>query len=180
MLAPMRLLTLTLLVVLVAACGGNGEGETTRNATTAGETTAAEPIATAVIATADGEVEFSIEVADDDMERAQGLMSRTSLPENAGMVFLYPEPTDGAFWMKNTLIPLSIAFFDADGTILRILDMEPCRSDPCPLYDPGTPFTGALEVNRGAFERLGVREGDRIELRGIPGQPAALTTTSSA
>jgi uncharacterized membrane protein (UPF0127 family) len=67
--------------------------------------------------------------------------------------------------MKNTLIPLSIAFYDVDGTILRILDMEPCRSDPCRVYDPGVRYAGALEVNQGAFERWGVREGDRLELR---------------
>lgn len=170
MLAPMRLFALALLIAILAGCGGDDDGATTETA----------PGATAVITTADGEVELSVEVADDDEERAQGLMFRKTLPEKAGMVFLYTEPTEGSFWMKNTLIPLSIAFFDADGTILRILDMEPCRSDPCPSYAPGVAFTGALEVNRGAFERLGVHEGDTIELRGIPTQSGALTTTSSA
>jgi uncharacterized membrane protein (UPF0127 family) len=174
MLAPMRPLALTLLVVLVAACGGNGDG-----ATTAGETTTGEAGATAVITTAEGEVEFSIEVADDEGERARGLMGRTSLAENAGMVFIYPEPIQGAFWMKNTLIPLSIAFYDAEGTIVRILDMEPCRADPCPVYAPGVPFLGALEVNQGAFDRPAVREGDHIEVRGITASAAALTTASS-
>ena len=174
MLAPMRPLALALLIALVAGCGGGGDGATTEAAPQAA------PKAAAVITTADGEVEVSIEVADDDEERAQGLMFRTSLAEKAGMVFLYGEPTEGSFWMKNTLIPLSIAFFDADGTIVRILDMKPCRSDPCPLYTPGVPFTGALEVNRGAFDRFGVREGDTIELRGISTQSGALTTTSSA
>jgi uncharacterized protein len=170
MLAPMRPLALALLIALLAGCGGDDDGATSETA----------PGATAVITTADEEVELSIEVADDEAERSRGLMFRTSLEEDAGMVFLYPEPTAGSFWMKNTLIPLSIAFFDADGTILRILDMEPCEGDPCPLYTPGVAFTGALEVNRGAFERLGVREGDTIELRGIPAQSGALTTTSSA
>ena len=174
MLAPMRLLAPALLVALLTACGGGGDPETV------GATTAGEPDATAVISTAGDDVELAVEVADDDAERARGLMFRTSLAEDAGMVFLYPEATAGAFWMKNTLIPLSIAFFDADGAILRILDMEPCESEPCPLYDPGVAFTGALEVNQGAFERLGVREGDRIELRGIDAGPGALTTTSSA
>jgi uncharacterized membrane protein (UPF0127 family) len=176
MLAPMRRLSLLLLVPLalaVAGCGGDDDGAT-------GGTTRPEARATAVITTAEGEVELSVEVADDDAERARGLMFRTSLPENDGMVFLFPEATAGAFWMKDTLIPLSIAFFDAEGRILRILHMEPCRADPCPLYDPEVPFSGALEVNRGAFERLNVREGDRIELRGIAASPAALTTTSSA
>jgi uncharacterized protein len=168
----MRPLALLLLVVLLTACGGGDEGAAT------GTTTAGEPEATALITTADEEVELSVEVADDEAERARGLMLRTSLPDDAGMVFLYPEPTEGSFWMKNTLIPLSIAFFDAEGTILRILDMEPCREDPCPLYTPGVAFTGALEVNLGAFTRLGVLEGDRIELLGIGAEPGALTSTS--
>jgi uncharacterized protein len=169
MLAPMRLLALVLLLILAAACGGDGDGEA-----------APESRPTAVIATDAGEVHITIEVADTDEERARGLMGRTSIPANAGMVFVYPEPTTGAFWMKNTLFPLSIAFYDENGTILRILDMEPCRDDPCPLYDPEVPFIGALEVNQGAFERLGVREGDRIELRGIQTADEALTSASSA
>jgi uncharacterized protein len=180
MLAPMSRPSLVLLVLLVllslagAGCGGDEDGQAT------GGTTRPEARATAVITTAEGEVELSVEVADDDAERARGLMFRTSLPQNEGTVFLFPEPTATAFWMKNTLIPLSIAFFDAEGTILRILHMEPCRADPCPLYDPEVPFTGALEVNRGAFERLDIREGDHIELRGIAASPTALTPTSSA
>jgi uncharacterized membrane protein (UPF0127 family) len=67
--------------------------------------------------------------------------------------------------MKNTLIPLSVAFYGARGRILRILDMAPCRSDPCRTYDPGVAFRGALEVNRGTFRHWGVRAGDRIALR---------------
>ena len=168
-----RLLTGLVLVALVAACGGNGDGAT---GTVDGE---AEARATAVITIDGGEVQFAVEVADTDAERARGLMGRTSLAEDAGMVFVYPEPIQGAFWMKNTLIPLSIAFYDAEGTIVRILDMEPCRADPCPVYDPGVPFLGALEVNQGAFDRLAVREGDHIEVRGITASAAALTTASS-
>jgi uncharacterized protein len=154
MLAPMRQLALILVLVLaVAGCGGGGEGEND----------AAGP--TVVIETDDGEKEIAVEIADTDDERAVGLMGRTSLPADAGMLFVYPGPTEGAYWMKDTLIPLSIAFYDVDGTILRILDMEPCRRDPCPVYDPGVRYAGALEVNQGAFERWGVREGDRLELR---------------
>ncbi len=80
------------------------------------------------------------------------------------MVFMFFEESSGGFWMKNTLIPLSIAFFDEQGTILRILDMDPCERDPCPTYDPDTSYWGALEVNRGAFEDWGISEGDRITI----------------
>ena len=91
-------------------------------------------------------------------------MGRTELAPEAGMIFVFPNDVSGAFWMKNTLIPLSIAFYAEDGRILRILDMEPCAEDPCPLYDPGVPYRGALEVNEGAFDRWTVREGDHVRL----------------
>jgi uncharacterized membrane protein (UPF0127 family) len=119
---------------------------------------------TAVIETDDGPVRIAVEVADTDEERQRGLMNRRSLPEDAGMVFVFESDTSGGFWMKNTLIPLSIAFYDASGKILRILDMEPCRADPCMVYDPGVVYRGALEVNKGAFKRWGVSEGDVLEL----------------
>jgi uncharacterized membrane protein (UPF0127 family) len=105
-----------------------------------------------------------VEVAQTDRQRARGLMFRKSLPEDAGMVFVYFSEQEGAFWMKNTRIPLSIAFFGRGGRILRILDMEPCRKDPCKLYDPDVGFWGALEVNRGAFDRWEVEEGDVINI----------------
>jgi uncharacterized membrane protein (UPF0127 family) len=141
-------LALVLLLALAAGCGGKDDGGPK-----------------VVIETADGDVEVAVEIADTPQERARGLMGRTSLPEDAGMIFVYPGPTEGAYWMKNTLIPLSIAFYDGTGEILRILDMEPCRREPCPLYDPGVQYAGALEVNQGAFERMDVREGDRLELK---------------
>jgi uncharacterized protein len=132
--------------LVLAGCGGDGD----------------EP--SAVIETGDEEVVVRVEVADTDAERQRGLMERQSLDTDAGMLFLFPESVRGAFWMKNTLIPLSIAFYDEDGRILRILDMQPCRHDPCPLYDPDVAYRGALEVNLGAFARWGVREGDRLRL----------------
>lgn len=142
-------LALSVLVLLsAAACGGGGEVEGAR----------------VVIETQAGEQEVAVEVADTDPERQRGLMQRTSLAADAGMVFVFPSETAGGFWMKNTLIPLSIAFYDAERRIVRILDMEPCRRDPCPVYDPGVAYVGALEVNRGAFRRWNVSEGDRLRL----------------
>jgi uncharacterized protein len=103
-------------------------------------------------------------VADTSAEREQGLMGRQSLDSDAGMVFVFPRDTKNAFWMKDTLIPLSIAFYDDGGRIVSLLDMNPCRAEPCPLYSPGVAYRGALEVNRGAFDRWGVRVGDRLRL----------------
>lgn len=117
-----------------------------------------------VLHVAQGERRYllEVEVADTPLRRARGLMFRKRLGEDEGMVFLFPAPTTDGFWMKNTLIPLSIAFFDQDGTILRVLDMEPCRADPCPVYRPGVVYQGALEVNRGWFARRGLTPGARV------------------
>jgi len=92
------------------------------------------------------------------------LMGRESLSPYDGMVFLWEEPVVSTFWMKDTLIPLSIAFWDEDGRIVSILDMDPCTEDPCPTYGPDEPFVGAVEVDRGTFERHGVTLGDRVQL----------------
>ncbi|MBI4260287.1 MAG: DUF192 domain-containing protein [Actinobacteria bacterium] len=91
-------------------------------------------------------------------------MGRTDLARDRGMVFLFEGPTTGSFWMKDTLIPLQIAFWDEDGRIVSILSMEPCEEDPCPLYSPGASYVGALEVNAGALSEAGVEEEDRVAL----------------
>ena len=120
---------------------------------------------TATIATRAGAtVTLRVELARTPAARAQGLMNRRSLGDKAGMAFLYPEPHRGGFWMKNTLIPLDIAFADARGRILRILTMQPCRRDPCRIYYPNVAYRTALEVNAGSFRRWGVRAGDRLRI----------------
>lgn len=80
------------------------------------------------------------------------------------MAFLWTEDTVTAFHMRETLIPLTVAFFDGEGRILRLLEMAPCVADPCPAYDPGLRYRGALEVNGGALMRRGVRVGDRLRI----------------
>lgn len=114
-----------------------------------------------------GDATVGAEVADTQAERATGLMNREHLDEDAGMLFVYTEPTKGAFWMKNTLIPLSIAFITRRSGTLRVvsvLDMEPCRKEPCTLYSPGVSYLLALEVNQGFYEREGVEEGAEVTL----------------
>lgn len=116
------------------------------------------------VSTAQGETPFRVEVADTEAARERGLMGRTELADGAGMLFVWPEDTTASFWMKDTLIPLSVAFIAADGRIMRILDMEPCPADPCPTYDPRASYRMALEVRQGSFARNGVRVGDRATL----------------
>ncbi|MDQ3619029.1 MAG: DUF192 domain-containing protein [Actinomycetota bacterium] len=157
------LLAILCAALLVApACGGDEQepsSESSRGVSKEGF-----PLKTAIIETNDEPVMLTVEVAETDEDRARGLMGRTSLPDDQGMVFIFFEEHFGGFWMKNTLIPLSIAFFDQDGAILDILDMKPCQKDPCPTYDPGVSYWGALEVNRGAFEDWGVSVGDRVRM----------------
>jgi uncharacterized protein len=123
------------------------------------------PHGTATITTPHARVSLRVEIADNDTRREQGLMFRRRLAAKSGMAFVWRRDVDGAFWMKNTLIPLSIAFYDARGRIVRLVDMAPCRADPCPVYDPQTTYRGALEVNRGAFRRWKVKVGDRVVVR---------------
>lgn len=151
--------------LVMAACGNDGDSEPQTRGTRASPSPSVTfDTATVLIDTDEGSVLIDAEVAETDRQRELGLMHRESLPRDAGMVFIFFEPQQGGFWMKNTLIPLSIAFFDVDGKILEILDMEPCRQDPCEIYDPGVSYMGALEVNQGAFDRWNVEEGDFIQL----------------
>ena len=122
------------------------------------------PNARISIITTGGPVGVSVEVADTNAERAQGLSGRAELGSADGMAFLFDGPTTGRFWMKDTTIPLSIAFWDSSRRIVRIIQMAPCGTEPCPTYRPPVPYVGALEVNRGFFEQHGVKVGDRIAI----------------
>jgi uncharacterized protein len=99
-------------------------------------------------------VAFRPELALDSETRSVGLMRRQRAPKD-GMLFVFPEPSSGGFWMKNTLVPLRIVFFDRHGRRVRALRMEPCRRDPCRIYDPGRMYRFALEL--GATDRRPAR-----------------------
>ncbi|MDQ3877168.1 MAG: DUF192 domain-containing protein [Actinomycetota bacterium] len=119
---------------------------------------------TVLIDTSHGSVLVHVLVAQTPDQWSYGLMNRDSVPADAGMIFLFESPTTSGFWMKDTKVPLSIAFFDVHGKIERILDMDPCAKAPCRMYSPGLTYNGALEVNQGAFEKWGVSSGDTIHL----------------
>jgi uncharacterized protein len=107
---------------------------------------------------------LTVQVADTQEKRDKGLMFVRKLPKNEGMLFVFSGKTYGGFWMKNTLIPLSIAFLDSDGKILKILDMVPCKEDECPTYDPELSYHYAIEVNLGWFEKNQIKVGDFVKL----------------
>ncbi|CAN5641165.1 DUF192 domain-containing protein [soil metagenome] len=114
-------------------------------------------------------ISITVEIAEREEQRSYGLMERATLPDDAGMIFIYgsQQRADAGFWMYRTRIPLDIAFLDANGTILTILGMEPCPDmDPrgCRTYPPGVPYFSALEVNRGYLAARGIGIGDRVVL----------------
>jgi uncharacterized membrane protein (UPF0127 family) len=106
-----------------------------------------------------------VDVAETAQEQRKGLMGIETLPEDEGMAFVFDEPSDTTFWMKDTLIPLSIAFLDESGRVIGVRDMQPCEADPCPTYGVDRPFVLAIEANLGWFDRAGIEVGDRAELR---------------
>jgi uncharacterized protein len=120
--------------------------------------------ATLLIHTSTGLLTIHARVAETSEAHQRGLAGRRALAPDSGMAFVFGEPVRARFWMKDTLIPLSIAFWGRDGRIVSIMDMPLCRADPCPSYRASTPYVGALEVNLGFFRRHRVRVGDRIEL----------------
>ena len=107
-----------------------------------------------------GGIEIRVELADEPAERQTGLMFRESLAENQGMLFAYPEERTLGFWMKNTLIPLDIAYIDREGRIVDIKQMEPQSAE---THNSAAPAMYALEMNQGWFEANGIRIGDLIE-----------------
>jgi uncharacterized membrane protein (UPF0127 family) len=90
-------------------------------------------------------VPFRPELAVTSSQRSLGLMNRRKAPAD-GMLFVFRRDTSGGFWMKNTLVPLTIVFFDAEGKRVRRLSMTPCRRDPCPIYEPRRRYRFALEL----------------------------------
>jgi uncharacterized protein len=122
---------------------------------------------------ADGEVcRLCLWVAETSVQRQRGLMGVTDLGGADGMVFSYEGPASGAFWMRGTPMPLSIAFFAADGSFVSAADMEPCltgASADCPRYSATGPYTAAIEVPQGRLAELGIGPGSRLELATGPG-----------
>jgi len=147
---PISLLAAALLATPIAACHADAQ----KSAATA---KALMPIS---IATATGAHKFSVEVARTNEEQARGLMFRTSLPKDGGMIFPYEPARPASFWMKNTLIPLDMIFIRADGSIARIADntvpesLEPVSS--------GEPVAAILEIAGGRSAELGISEGDKV------------------
>ena len=163
---------LTLLFVsllLMSGCSGEksetpAENDSTTAAT--GETTstaeAGTPEATlTIINSASERVPVRVEIANTRDEQERGLMERTELPEDAGMLFVFNRERILSFWMKNTLIPLSIAYINSDRRIIDIQEMQPLDETTHPSAEPAQ---YALEVNQGFFADHGIEVGNEVEL----------------
>ncbi|MDX2227688.1 MAG: DUF192 domain-containing protein [Verrucomicrobiae bacterium] len=107
---------------------------------------------------------LKVEIAADDPSRTLGLMHRESLPEERGMLFVFETPRSMGFWMKDTLVPLSIAYLDSEGRVLEIYNMEPRSLQNVPSQSDQVVF--ALEVNRGWFARNAVSVGTQVRVTG--------------
>lgn len=126
------------------------------------------PVVGGCLIAEDRKVAVELEVATLPEQRRKGLMGRTELAPDSGMLFLYKTPREPGhgFWMYRTQIPLDIAYLDGSGVIRAIRHMPPCtssRSSECPSYPAGVAFSAALEMNQGFFGREGVQVGDRLK-----------------
>lgn len=174
------LLRLMVATLAVAACASSEDpatpAATATSPTTSATTTAPQvpdlhpsiddwPAGTVEVVV-DGEAHrVAVRIAETPEQRAHGLMEVPDLPEGTGMWFAYPEEVTGPFWMKDTLVPLDIAFVGADGRIVSIADAVPCADqDPCPRYAPEGPYQHVLEVPAGHLDRIGAGVGTTVRL----------------
>jgi uncharacterized membrane protein (UPF0127 family) len=120
---------------------------------------------TLVLKTETGDHNFNVEVATTREEQALGLMFRRSLPENAGMLFIYQQPQPAVMWMKNTFIPLDMVFIAPDGRVLRIeINTEPFSTAMIPSEGA---VSAVLELNAGQADKIGLKRGDKVVYPGL-------------
>lgn len=165
-------------IFVLGACSAGGEDSTSESVAPASSVVAPEgagvvpegfTAVTLVVTRADGSTEeWCVWLADDQAERGRGLMFVTDpdLGGKDGMVFVFPGDSRASFYMKNTLLALSIAYIGADGRVVSTTDMEPCPADSanCPLYPAGGPYRLALEVPKGGLSALGITDDSRVSL----------------
>jgi uncharacterized protein len=142
-----RLVALFALLLVASGCGDGGP----------------QRIVTVSLTNGSAKLEIEAEVASTPEQRTTGLSGRVSLREGAGMLFLYATPVKTGFWMKDTLIPLDIAFIH-DGFVAEIHTMTPCTREPCLLTTPAAAYTSTLEVNAGVFDRAGITVGSTVAI----------------
>lgn len=152
-------------MIFLVACSGVGEAtrvgeaapgvETTRSAiTTVPPIDEGDLVGWELAPVSVGQEILLVAVADDPDEMAQGLMGVEDFGDLDGMLFAFEPESFTGFWMKDSPVPLDIAFFDRDGILVDALTMEPCDEDPCPVYLASGPFAWALETPAGSLGEL--------------------------
>jgi len=117
------------------------------------------------IFTGAGPIKIRAEFARTPEEWQKGLMNRSSLDKNSGMLFIFPDEKTRSFWMKNTLIPLDMVFISSTGRVNEIAAFAPCeQNEACESYNSKTPARYVLEINAGAAEKWKILEGDLLEI----------------
>jgi uncharacterized protein len=146
---PTRLAAQAVLLAAVAFLGAVAAAQT-----------GPQPTLPTVRLTAGGMYVIQAEVAQSAQERATGMMFRTEMPTNTGMLFAFDQAAPHCFWMSNTLLPLSIAFIADDGTVVNVDDMQPrSTTNHCAAQ----PVRYALEMNQGWFAKRGIKAGSRLQ-----------------
>ncbi|HRH93750.1 MAG TPA: DUF192 domain-containing protein [Candidatus Peribacteria bacterium] len=112
-------------------------------------------------------VVLQVDIADTPQARSEGLKYITQMPEDRGMLFVFPQEQLLAFWMQDTKIPLDIVFFDAEGRFISGAEMRPCTQDPCPRYTAAEPGMYALEANSGFRVKNGIGMGWTLNVEEI-------------
>lgn len=147
-----KLIAVLALVVALGSCsGGDDDG-----AAPEPSPSSSFPIATVLLDNGEESTLVTVEVAETPEQHQKGLSGRQSLPDDEGMVFVFFDEQETGLQIDDTPIPVSIAYFDARGTIVRILE--------APAEDPGQPYLGALVVNQGMFAEWDISEGDHVQL----------------
>lgn len=119
-----------------------------------------------------GAERFVLEVVDDPDARRQGLMGRTELAANRGMLFDFPPGVTPSIWMRNMHIPLDLIYLDGDARITHLFEaVPPCKASPCTLYSADRPLRFVIEVPAGTVDRLGLEVGQQVDLGGLEKQP---------
>ena len=112
-----------------------------------------------VVDTGAAKESFTVEIADDEIERARGLMFRENMAPDHGMLFVYPAQQSLGFWMRNTILPLDLIFIDKDGKVVGVEKGKPYSDD---LISPGVDSQFVLELNAGTAEKIGLKPGATV------------------
>ncbi len=163
--------TVVALLLLLASCGSGGpsSGKPSPQPTAPAGSRLLEP----PTATLPDGTTVRLELAITPEEREQGLMFRTSLAPDHGMLFVFEQSAPWPFWMKDTWIPLDLVFLDESGTVTQVFArVPPCKAEPCPKYIPAQSARAVLEIPAGTAAAHGVRPGARLVFSRVPDYPA--------